>query len=69
MRVQVGDDVLVDITPYGPWPGLTWCRVTRISPGSAAVYPIKVKLPHGGEGQYKAIEIRDHRDLSPDDLP
>jgi hypothetical protein len=50
---------------YGPWPDL-WCRVTRLAPGSAAVYPIKVLLPHGGEGQYKATEIRDHRDLTPE---
>lgn len=68
VRIQVGDDVLVDTTPYGV-PGYCWCRVTRIAPGSAAVFPIKVQIPSRGEGQYKAIEIADIRDLTPDELP
>lgn len=56
----IGDLVLVDTGCYGPQ-GYNWCKVTRLAPGSAAVYPVKVEIPGHGEGQYAYTEILDHK--------
>jgi len=55
-----GDRVLVNTGCYGV-NGYNWCEVTRLAPGSAAVYPIKVEVPGRGEGQYNAAEVLDHQ--------
>lgn len=58
-----GDELLVDVRAYvSPSPGidgwpLVWCMVKALAAGSASVYPYKVKLPHGGPGQFKATEV------------
>ncbi len=52
--------VLVDTTAYG-LPGENWCAIDYISEGSASVYPIKVKVPGRGIGQYKLEEVKDVR--------
>lgn len=53
-----GDELLVDVSAYGwPEPQLRWCAVTKLAPGSASVYPYKVKIPGRGEGQYRASEV------------
>lgn len=59
-RPAEGDTVLVDTTAYNI-PGRHWCRVTSTRYWSAARYPIKVKLPRYGTGQYDESEIIDLR--------
>ncbi len=53
-------EVLVDTTAYGV-PGLNWCRVLEVLFGTGATYPIKVKVPGRGVGQYHSSEIVDQR--------
>lgn len=56
----VGDELLVDGNSYTGG-GNEWARLTRVSPGSASVYPYKVALSNGAEGQYAAREIQGRR--------
>lgn len=59
--VYDGDLVLVDTSAYGHAPpGEHWCRVVRVSEGTASVYPLTVVLVNGSQGemQFKASEIK-----------
>lgn len=62
LGLREGDSVLVDVSPYGVG-GVPkrWCKVTRIAPGTAAVYPIKVAVPPRARGQYAVRQIRGWR--------
>lgn len=51
------DLVLVDPSAYTGNKELVWCAVKRISPGTAAVYPIQVSIPQSGPGQYALREV------------
>lgn len=51
-----GDELLVDGSAY-TGAGEEWAPLVRVAPGSAAVYPYKVRLSNGAEGQYAAREI------------
>lgn len=53
-----GDLLLVVTTPYSGRPDPEWCVFEYASPGSASVYPYKVRIPGLGIGQYRASEIR-----------
>lgn len=59
----LGSEVLVDCTEYGVR-RTAWCEVVMIASGDASVYPIKVKLPHGGRGQFKLSEVQGQRPAS-----
>lgn len=54
-HLVVGDELLVDGRCYGA--DVEWCRLERVAPGSAAVYPYKVTHSNGAPGQYSAREI------------
>jgi hypothetical protein len=52
---------LVDCAAYtrhGGDPDVRWCRFERLSIGDAAVYPVKVRVPGRGIGQFKFEEVR-----------
>lgn len=59
MEVVQHDELLVDVAVYFGelLPRLEWCRVVSLAPGSAAVYPYKVRIPRRGVGQYRASEV------------
>lgn len=60
LAVRQHDEVLVDTGCYCD-AGTVWCRVTRIAPGTASVFPIKAEMPNGVEGQFKPSEVEGHR--------
>lgn len=56
----IGYEVLVDCTAYGVQ-GMRWCLVESHALGSAAVYPIKVRVPGRGQGQFRPREVEAER--------
>lgn len=62
--VRGRDELLVDATAYG-LAGEVWAPFDHVAPGSAAVYPYKVRLPGRGIGQYKASEVIARRQVPP----
>lgn len=52
-----GDELLVDGRPY-TGAGEEWGKFEQTSPGSASVYPLKVRLSNGALGQFKLAEVR-----------
>lgn len=58
---MIGSEVLVDCEAYTGKPGPVWCTVDAHARGSAAVYPVKVRIPDRGMGQFKLGEIQGER--------
>jgi len=54
-------EVKVETTAYGA-PGIHWCEVIEVVAGDAATYPVRVRLPQGGIGQFSHAEVRDWRE-------
>jgi hypothetical protein len=52
-----GDELLVDGNPY-TGAGIEWGTFERTAPGSASVYPLKVRLSNGALGQFKLAEVQ-----------
>jgi hypothetical protein len=56
--VYGGLEGLADCGPYfGRDHDIRWCEFSRIAPGSAAVFPVKLMVPGRGEGQFKFEEV------------
>lgn len=53
-------ELLVDTSQYGV-EGENWCPWVCTSPGTASVYPFKVRIPGRGIGQYHAAEVKEIR--------
>lgn len=48
--------VKVDTAAYGQ-PGEQWCEVIEVVGGDAATYPVRVRIPGAGVGQYRHAEV------------
>jgi hypothetical protein len=46
-------------------PALEWCLVVRVKTGPYDLFPVTVRLPHGGLGLYQQGEIRGWRQSPP----
>lgn len=60
MQLKPGDRILVDTSQYDV-PGAHWCEVLEVIEATASTFPIKVRIPGKGVGQYRREELMDHR--------
>lgn len=70
--LRTGQWVLIDGTAYlGPGTNssenMVWAEVTSFAPGTAAVYPVRVRFRNGLTGQYKFNEISAVADTAPEE--
>jgi hypothetical protein len=54
------EQVLVITDAYGI-PGQRWCQVIEIVGGDASTYPVRVRIPGGGVGQFRRSEVIEWR--------
>lgn len=60
MRFDGMLDVKVDASAYTR-AGVEWAAVEGVAPGTASVYPVKVRLSNGAPGQFKVSECLEAR--------